>query len=103
MHHHHHPDGSLTRRRLFSTLMPAAIFAERALAQNSSEMAERFRRMSEDAERKGLAEPFKGVTTNAGVEPNLFKIERTGVSTDSLRTAAERFLSSLTDDQRKRT
>jgi hypothetical protein len=101
--HHHHPDGSWTRRRLFSAMLPAAIFAERAFSQNSADMAERFRRMSEDAERKGLAEPFKGVTTAAGVEPNLFQVEKTGVSTEPVRNAAERFLSSLTDEQRKRT
>ena len=101
--HHHHPDGSLTRRKLFSTIVPAALLVQRAFPQNSADMAERFRKMSEDAERKGLADPFKGVTGSTGAEPGLFKIQRTGVSTESVRNAAERFLSSLSDDQRKRT
>src|SRR5207248_115835 len=33
--------------------------------------SERFRQMSLDAESKGLAEPFKGITTNGTVEPGL--------------------------------
>ena len=70
-------------------MLPAAIFAGRAFSQNSADMAERFRQMSEDAERKGLAEPFKGVTTSAGIEPNLFQVQKTGVSTEPVRNAAD--------------
>jgi hypothetical protein len=66
-------------------------------------MAERFRQMSADYERKGLAEPFKGITTNGTVEPGLFGIHATGVSTAPVRTAAERFLASLSPEQRGRT
>jgi hypothetical protein len=66
-------------------------------------MAERFRRMSEDAERKGLAEPFKGITADGGVAPGLFPIHSTGVSTEPVRNAAERFLASLTAEQRAKT
>jgi hypothetical protein len=65
-------------------------------------MAERFRQMSADYERKGLAEPFKGITANGTVEPGLFGIHSTGVSTAPVRTAAERFLASLTKQQRDR-
>ena len=50
-----------------------------------------------------LAEPFKGVTTNGSVESNLFPIVQTGVSTEPVRKAAEAFLGSLTDAQRKAT
>lgn len=66
-------------------------------------MAERFRQMSADYERKGLAEPFKGITANGTVEPGLFGIHSTGVSTAPVRTAAERFLAGLTSEQRGRT
>jgi len=65
-------------------------------------MAERFRKMSADYERKGLAEPFTGITANGSVEPGLFPIHATGVSTAPVRTAAERFLASLTAEQRGR-
>jgi hypothetical protein len=50
-----------------------------------------------------LAEPFVGVTTNGTVQPNLFPIRATGVSTGPVRDAATRFLASLTADQRGRT
>src|SRR5581483_7437527 len=67
------------------------------------DMAERFRRMSDDAERKGLAEPFKGITANGEVTPGLFPIQATRVSTAPVRNAAEKFLASLTADQRAKT
>ncbi len=66
-------------------------------------MAERFRRMSEDFEAKGLAEPFKGITADGKIVPGLFPIQSTGVSTEPVRNAAEAFLASLTNVQRSRT
>lgn len=60
-------------------------------------------RLSLDAERAGLAEPFKGITTGGTVEPGLFSIRPTGVSTAPVRKAAEAFLASLDPQQRKRT
>jgi hypothetical protein len=99
---HHHPP-RLTRRTLLSTLIPGAILAPRAFPQNAPDMAERFRQMSAEYERKGLAEPFKGITANGAVEPDLFTIHSTGVSTTQVRNAAERFLTSLTNEQRART
>jgi hypothetical protein len=52
---------------------------------------------------RGLAEPFKGITTNGKIEPNLFPIASTGVSTESVRAATVAFLASLTPQQRWRT
>ncbi|MBM4299531.1 MAG: DUF3500 domain-containing protein, partial [Deltaproteobacteria bacterium] len=49
------------------------------------------------------AEPFNGITTGGVVMPGLFGIERTGVSTQTIREAAEAFLSSLNPDQRAKT
>jgi hypothetical protein len=60
-------------------------------------------RLSLAAEKPGLAEPFKGITTNGTIEPDLFKIRSTGVSTRPVKVAAERFLAGLTDSQRKKT
>lgn len=65
--------------------------------------AERFRRMSVDAETKGLTEPFKGITTNGQVVPGLFGIHSSGVSTDPVRKAADAFLAALTLEQRQKT
>jgi hypothetical protein len=50
-----------------------------------------------------LAEPFTGVTAKGVIEPGLFPIRATGVSTGPVRDAATRFLASLTGDQRSRT
>jgi len=60
-------------------------------------------RLSIAAETPGLAEPFKGITTNGQIEPGLFSIRSTGVSTAPVRQAAERFLAGLTVRQRKKT
>lgn len=50
-----------------------------------------------------LAEPFRGVTTDGTVVEGLFPLRSTGVSTEPLRLAAERFLAGLTASQRERT
>ncbi len=71
--------------------------------QPSGERAERFQRMSKEAESRGLAEPFKGVTTNGQVIPGLFSLRSTGVSTEPVRKAAAAFLATLTLEQRSRT
>jgi len=56
-----------------------------------------------EQERKAIAEPFRGVTTNGQVVPGLFGIQSTGVSTRPVREAAEAFLKGLTPEQRKKT
>jgi hypothetical protein len=86
-----------------STILPAAILTRNAFPQSAPDMAERYRKMSADYEKKGLAEPFKGITTNGTVEAGLFDLHSTGVSTEPVRHAAERFLASLTKEQRDRT
>ncbi|MGA3236840.1 MAG: DUF3500 domain-containing protein [Bryobacteraceae bacterium] len=103
LHKHHQQAPRWTRRALFSTLIPGAILAPHAFPQDTADMAERFRQMSADYERKGLAEPFKGITANGTVETDLFGVHSTGVSTAPVRVAAERFLGSLTRQQRDRT
>ena len=50
-----------------------------------------------------LAEPFKGVTATGAIEPGLFPIRASGVSTAPVREAAVQFLASLTSEQRART
>ena len=49
------------------------------------------------------AEPFKGITSDGNVIPGLFGIQKTGVSTQSIREAAEAFLGSLNPAQRAKT
>ena len=74
-----------------------------AAQQAPADLRERYRNMSKEAEAKGLAEPFKGITTNGQVTPGLFPVRSTGVSTEPVRKAAEAFLASLSDDQRAKT
>jgi hypothetical protein len=42
-----------------------------------------------------LAEPFVGITTEGHIEPGLFSLSETGVSTRPIKEAAEAFLTSL--------
>ena len=58
-------------------------------------------RLSLAAEKPGLAEPFRGITAKGEIEPNLFAIRSTGVSTEPVRRAAASFLASLTAAQQK--
>ena len=61
-------------------------------------------RMSAAADAKGLAEPYKGITTSDGkLVTGLFPITSTGVSTEPVRKAAAALLAALTPDQRQRT
>jgi hypothetical protein len=111
-HHHHnnghvhaHPAGR-TRRDFLSSLIAAAVLTPWALGQDSqspSDLAERFRRMSEDYEKEGLAAPFKGITTNGEVISGLFEIKPTGVSTEPVRNAAIAFVHTLSPVQLART
>jgi hypothetical protein len=103
--HHHHPKTGLTTRREFmSSLLSAFVLAPYTFGQeratDPTSMAQQFRRISEDAEIQGLAAPYLGITTSIrGVEPNLFQIAPTGVSTAPVRNAAEKFLASLSGVQ----
>jgi hypothetical protein len=72
-------------------------------SQTAADVAESFRKMSEDYEKEGLASPFKGVTTNGEVVPGLFEIKPSRVSTEAIRVAAERFIATLTPVQLART
>jgi len=46
-----------------------------------------------------LSEPFKGITADGTVVPDLFAIDKTGVSTRPIREAAEAFLAALGPEQ----
>ena len=111
-HHSHHTQihpvtGNPTRRDFISSLVSAAVLAPWALGQtqtqSASDMAERFRQMSEEYESKGLATPFKGITTNGEVVPGLFEIKPSYVSTEPVRNAAEAFIATLAPLQLART
>jgi hypothetical protein len=105
-HTHIHPEPELaTRREFLSSLISAAVLVPWAFGQNQTptDMAERFRQMSEESEQEGLAAPFRGITTDGKVIPGLFEISPSGVSTEPVRNAAEKFIASLTSVQLART
>ncbi len=58
---------------------------------------------SKQNETAGLAEAFRGITTNGTVQPGLFKIKSSGVSTAPVKKAADEYLASLSSQQRTRT
>jgi hypothetical protein len=71
-----------------------------SLSQPSGDLLERFRRISKEFEERGLAEPFKGITTDGKVVPGLYSTRSTGVSTAPVRKAAEDFLAALGAEKR---
>jgi Protein of unknown function (DUF3500) len=91
---------SIDRREFLMLMIAASLLARDGFAQEAEDTRARFRKMSEEAERRGLAEPFKGITTDGNVVQRLFPIKPTGVSTAPARQAAEKFLASLTAEQR---
>jgi Protein of unknown function (DUF3500) len=77
-----------------------AVSSQAPEIETHAQRAERFRRMSADFEKTGLAAPFKGITANGHVEPGVFAIRSTGVSTERVRKAAEVLLASLSKAER---
>ena len=101
-----HGRGGHSRRAFFSAAISMAAVVTRGAAQQqttAAEMAEHFRKISEEAEQKGLAEPYRGIATRDGIEPGLFEIRPSGVSTEAVRNAAERFIACLNGQQLART
>ena len=55
-----------------------------------------------ELESRAIAEAFVGVTSGGGIEPGLFSIHSTGVSTEPVADAARTFLDALSASQRER-
>jgi hypothetical protein len=105
-HTHTHPKPEFpTRRDFLSALTSAAVLVPWAFGQTQTptDTAERFRQMSEEYEQEGLAVPFRGITTDGKLLPGLFEISPSGVSTEPVRNAAQKFIASLTNVQLART
>jgi hypothetical protein len=113
-HHHNHADvgkpefckaDSASRRAFLASLVSACVLLPFAYGDEKTpvSMAEQFRRMSEEYEKEGLAEPFRGITTNREVLPGLFEIGPTGVATEPIRNAAQKFVASLNNVQLAKT
>jgi hypothetical protein len=86
---------------LAAAIAAVPVLAQPPAAPKDETMYQRFQRQSREAEQRGLAEPFRGVTAGGKVEPGLFTLKSTGVTTEPVRKAAVAFLAGLTDEQRK--
>lgn len=91
----------LFHRIQFTSLV--AVFLASSYPARSQNATSRPSFRGRDVSRQATAEPFKGVTTNGNSVPGLFKIQASGVSTEPVRTAAEAYLASLSEDQRQKT
>ncbi len=86
-----------------SRLLAGAIFGALIAVAYQQSLMDRFKQRSIESEKAGLAEAFRGVTTNGTVEPGLFAVKPSGVSTEPVRKTATAFLAALTEEQRKKT
>jgi len=84
-------------------ILSGVLFAALLAVAYQQSMMERFKQRSIESEKTGLAAPFKGVTAKGEVEPGLFPLRATGVSTEPARKAAAAFAAALNDEQRKKT
>ena len=78
-------------------LAALALTTVAAIAQQAG-----FKERSLTFEKSGLADPFKGVTTDGKSRPGLFGVHSTDVSTEPVRKAADAFLTGLTPAQRSK-
>jgi hypothetical protein len=91
------------RRSSKLTLLLASTLSLSWQAVAQTDRVARFPEMSRAAEKAGLADEFKGITTNGEPLRGLFPLRSTGVSTEPVRVAAGKFLSALSEEQRRKT
>ena len=84
-------------------LLIAASLSLAWMAVAQTDRTARFPEMSRAAEQTGLAEDFKGITADGEPVRGLFPLRSTGVSTEPVRLAAEKFLAELSEEQRRKT
>ena len=91
------------KRLITHTVVVTSLLATWTFAQAPGSRTAEFEKRSRDIEAKELAIPFKGITATGTIEPRLFAVKSTGVSTQPVRAAAETFLAALTAEQRRKT
>ncbi|MGH9720812.1 MAG: DUF3500 domain-containing protein [Bryobacteraceae bacterium] len=87
----------------FSLLFGVLVYNTAQSQPPQGDRSARFPEMSRQAESRGLADAFKGVTTNGAVVADLFPLRSTGVTTEPVRKAAAAFLAALSPEQRTKT
>ena len=81
----------------------ALLTAGAALAQRPGDRADRMRERSRQIEARLADDPYVGIHASSGIQRGLYSIGSTGVSTEPVRLAAEKFLAALSAEQRART
>ena len=79
----------------------AAAAAQAAMVRGGEELQRARQGFTTNNERP-LAQPFVGITSHGQVEPGLFPIKASGVTTEPVRKAVVAWLASLTAEQKKR-
>ncbi len=74
-----------------------------ALAQRPGDRTDRMRERSRQMDASLADDPYVGIHGSSGIQQGLYRIESTGVSTEPVRLAAEKFLAALSAEQRART
>jgi hypothetical protein len=78
-------------------------FDASAQGRDPATFPEQSRIITAQMEARGLADEFKGITTNGEVQEGLFPITASGVNVAPVRDAAARFIATLNDAQRAAT
>jgi len=91
----------MTRYLLIVTL--TLLTATAALTQRPGDRTDRMRERSRQIDARLADDPYVGIHGSSGIQRGLYRIESTGVSTEPVRLAAEKFLAALSVEQRART
>ena len=90
-------------RPLYLLLLGAATSLPFTLVHAQALQAKQAGPSPAEREATAIAEPFRGITTHGAVQPGLFPIRSTGVTTEPVRKAALAFLGALSPEQRAKT
>ena len=77
--------------------------ATAALAQRPGDRADRMQERSRQIDARLADDPYVGIHASSGLQRGLYRIESTGVSTEPVRLAAEKFLAALSAEQHAKT
>ncbi len=88
------------RTRILLLASCAAVLGTWFVVEEGQSQRRRERRFAE-VESRAISEPFRGIIAGGAVEPGLFPVRASGVSTAPVREAAQSFLAALNSEQRK--
>ena len=93
----------MLRYILATTLVLQATAAAAQRPGDRGDRGDRMRERSRQIDARLADDPYVGIHGSSGIQRGLYRIESTGVSTEPVREAAEKFLAALTAEQRAKT